>query len=287
MTEENQTLNEDQSAVPSPADNPDDLIATVDEPMPEAPPEEVQKTDKEEPGEVEGEKPEDKKEPQGEIEPEADDRLDKHPRFKELIQTKNDLKDQVKALQQQVFSNRAPAAQEDLGYKDISKMSAEDLRDWIDDDPLAYTANIAKQVRAEVTSEMNENVQKRSYEDKIIRTFDDYASKHKSFDTMWDSGELKSFIDKNPGHNAISAHMALTAEVKLNTAIEKAQKETEERITKQFKSKIGARTIPAGPASTGTAQGRLSPDVRDPKKFGGKDTVLAARLKERRRQAYG
>ncbi len=292
--ESNQTLNE-PAPDPSPVANPDDLIATVDEAIPVVPSEETQKTDEgakaEETKAAELEKSEaDEKAAKQAQEDET--RFDKHPRFQELIQSKNDLKGQLKALQSKVdegSKTKEPEKPEDLGYKDTSKMTADELRDWMDEDPVAYTANLTQQIRAEVTKDVNGKLTQQTHDDQVLKTFDDYVAKHETFDSMWDSGEIQSFMDKNQGHNAISAHMALTAEsnatnfeTKIKDAVEKAVKETEERVIKNFKAKKGAQVLSSGPTTTGTAHDKVAPELENPKKFGGINTVLAARLKARR-----
>jgi hypothetical protein len=290
--EQNQTLNEEVVA-PSPTTNPDDLIATVDESIPVSS-EETQKTDEEikveetKAAEVEKKEAEEKAATQAQ---EDESRFDKHPRFQELIHSKNDLKEEVKTLRTQV-SEGLKKEPKDPGYKDVSKMTATEMREWMEEDPIAYTANIAKQIRAEVTKDVEGQFSQRSHEDKMLKTFDDYAAKNETFDQMWDSGEIQRFIDKNPGHNAISAHMALMSdgnakgvEIQIKDATEKAIKETEERMIKNFKAKKGAQVLSSGPTTTGTVQGKIAPELKDPKKFGGINTVLAARLRERRQAA--
>lgn len=291
--EQNQTLNEEVVA-PSPTTNPDDLIATVDEPIPVSS-EETLKTDEEVKAEetkaAEAEKKEaDEKAATQAQEDEA--RFDKIPRFKELIESNTTSKEKIKSLQKQIDEGLKPEKPEDPGYKDVSKMTATEMREWMEEDPIAYTANIAKQIRAEVTKDVEGQFSQRSHEDKMLKTFDDYAAKNETFDQMWDSGEIQRFIDKNPGHNAISAHMALMSdgnakgvEIQIKDATEKAIKKTEERMIKNFKAKKGAQVLSSGPTTTGTVQGKIAPELKDPKKFGGINTVLAARLRERRQAA--
>jgi hypothetical protein len=263
MPEQDQTLNEDV-VVPSPTDNPDDLIATVDEPIP-ASSEETQKTDEEIKAEETTVAEAEKKEAEEKIAIQAQEdetRFDKIPRFKELIESNNASKEQIKSLQKQVDEGLKKES-DDPGYKDVSKMTAGEIRDWMDEDPVAYTANIAKQIRAEVTKDVEGRFSQQSQEDKILKTFDDYAAKNETFDQMWDTGEIQRFIDKNPGHNAISAHMALMSgsnakdvETQIKDAVEKATKETEERIIKNFKAKKGAQVLSSGPTTTGAGTQR-------------------------------
>lgn len=285
-----------EEVAPSPASNPDDLIATVDESIPVSS-EETQKTDEktEEETKVAETAEAEKKEAEATKQAQEDDaRFDKHPRFQELIQSKNSLKEQVQTLQSKVDEGLKPKETEDPDYKDVSKMTAEEMREWMEEDPVAYTANIAKQIRAEVMKEVDEKSSQRTHEDQVFKTLDDYAAKNKTFDPMWDSGEIQKFMNKNPGHNAMSAHMALTAEgaakdveTKIKEAVEKAQKETKEKVIKDFKAKRGAQVLSAGPTTTGTVQGKIAPELKDPKKFGGNNTVLAERLKQRRQAAVG
>ena len=284
-----------EEVAPSPASNPDDLIATVDEQIP-ASSEETQKTDEEIKAEETKAAETEKKEAETKVAQaqEDDARFDKHPRFQELIHSKNTLKEQVQALQSKVDEGLKPKETEDPGYKDVSKMTAEEIREWMEEDPVAYTANIAKQIRAEVMKEVDEKSSQRTHEDQVFKTLDDYAAKNKTFDPMWDSGEIQKFMNKNPGHNAMSAHMALTAEgaakdveIRIKEAVEKAQKETKEKVIKDFKAKRGAQVLSAGPTTTGTVQGKIAPELKDPKKFGGNNTVLAERLKQRRQAAVG
>lgn len=280
--------------VPSPvASHPDDLIATVDEPMPVASSEETQKTDEKTEEETKVAETEAKETAATKQAQEDDARFDKHPRFQELIQSKNSLKEQVQTLQSKVDEGLKAKETEDPDYKDVSKMTAEEIHEWTDNDPVAYTANIAKQIRAEVMKEVDEKSSQRTQEDKTLKTFDDYAAKNDTFDQMWDSGEISAFISKNPGHNAISAHMELTAEGKtkdvearIKDAVEKAVKEAEDKVIKNFKAKKGAQVLSSGPATTGTAHGKVAPELKEPKKFGGINTVLAERLRQRR-QAVG
>jgi len=289
MEETNEAITEE---VVSPAtSHPDDLIPTVDEPLPVTPSEEASKTDEKSEEEIKAAE-EAKVEEAAKKVQEDETRFDKHPRFQELIRDKNTLKEQLQSLQTKVEEVSRSKEPVDLGYKDISKMSAEEIREWMDEDPIAYSANLAKQIRAEVLKDVNETHSQRTREDRVLKTFDDYAAKNGTFDAMWQSGEIQAFMDKNPGHNAISAHMTMTAEAKagdieakIKEAVEKAQKETEAKVIKDFKAKKGAKVLSAGPTTTGTVHGKVAPELKEPKKFGGTNTVLAERLRQRRQAA--
>ena len=267
MPDQDQTITE--APDPSPVANPEELISTMDEPIVAAPLEEAQKTDEE----IKGKE---------EVKPvESDlDRFDKHPRFQELIQSQKMNKQEIADLKAQLSEQAAP---EDPKYKDIAGMEDDELQDWMVENPKEYQSNLAAQIREQVAQGIKEELTRDTEQERVYKTFDTYAADHKTFDSMWDSGELQDFISKNPGHNAISAHMAMTQENRINEAVEAARKETEATVIKNFQAKQGAKVLGSGPASTGTTQGQIAPELKDPKKYGGVNTVLAARLAERRR----
>ena len=162
-------------------------------------------------------------------------------------------------------------------------MEESEIQDWMDEKPKAYQENLIKQIRADVMQEVKAEMGQASQESQVMKTFDAYAGENKSFDPMWESGEIQAFMNKHPGHNAMSAHAAITLESRIKEAVEQARKETEEKVIKNFKAKKGAIVLGGGPASTGTAQDRIAPELKDPKKYGGNTTVLAERLAARRR----
>ena len=106
---------------------------------------------------------------------------------------------------------------------------------------------------------------------------------------MYNSGEIQRYIDAHPGHYPMSAHQALIAEkrdqahkAEIEEARQKAVKETEARMTANFKAKAGADTLGSGPATGGGPVDKEPAELKEPKKFGGLTQVLANRLKSRR-----
>lgn len=216
---------------------------------------------------------------------EGDDRFDKHPRFVEL-------NDRMKAAETRAANAEAKVTvlgdkvnesfegkkgEGDLPYKDVGKMSDEEVQEWQDDDPKGFYSNMLLQAKHEVGQEMKADMSSRTMEDAIAGTYEDYAKKNSDFDQMWDSGELKIFMDKNPGHNAISAHMALTAGKKQTEAIEDAVKAAEKRIMNNLKAKGKSSVLGAGPSSSARAASDSPPELKDTTKHGGLNAVLAQR----------
>ena len=165
-------------------------------------------------------------------------------------------------------------------YKDITLMSKEELIEWQEDDPHGYAANLYRQFVAEKAAE---DAQK-SKQATVQQTFKTYEDKNADFRQMWDSGKIQQFMNENPGHNAISAHMAMTETTRIQEAVAKATKEAEERITKNFLAKRNAQVISDGGVIKDTSD---QPDeLKNPQKYGGATSALTARLERMRAQAH-
>jgi hypothetical protein len=236
-------------------------------------------------------------------------RLDKHPRFQEMNERMKTAEGEATELRSENAALRDQASKFDgrlsriedgesgsdsssLPFTDITKMSKEELEKWQDDDPVGYANNIVAMSKHETKALLDTALESRSYEDSVYETYEAYATKHPDFDQMWDKGEITRFMDKNPGHNAISAHQVLTAEKKaaeaktdLDKVKETTAKETEARIMKDIKAKkIAGDSLSAGPASSALAEGsETNLDLKDTKKHGGLTTVLARRSEARSR----
>jgi hypothetical protein len=223
------------------------------------------------------------------------DRFDKHPRFQELIKGRNEDRRVIAELKAEMAELKAgrtrgkdggDGAEGDLPFKDISKMKTEELLDWQSEKPHEFYQNVLAQAKHELQSELSQGMERRSKEDAIVGTFEAFAQKNSDFDEMWDTGVLPEFMSKNPGHNAISAYYALTADARLKAATEKAVKDAEAAFIKNQRAKRVADVLPKGPS----APGGFTPGdeaLKDSKKFGGTTAVLAQRLAERRRSQAG
>lgn len=223
------------------------------------------------------------------------ERFDKHPRFQELIKEKNEFRDRLIAAEGKIeaFSKGAQVEPEEehLDFQDMSGMTDEELAELQSEKPREFLSNLAKQLRHELRKEFQSEFKTQTKEERVNETFQKYAKDNPDFEPMWKSGEIRRFMDENPGHNALSAHQVLTSQKKdgdiqkrIDVAVEKAKKETEDRILADIKAKGGARVLGAGPSSANRILSDEAPELKDPKKFGGVTAVLAARSKERMRQ---
>jgi len=329
MTAEGQTLNTDIPDASTgesspPGESSDGLVATVElaekaaATVADTDPEGAKKTEGAEDGtkvKAEAKKEEAKTKEEAKAEQEAKDkaeaeeaktkekadseRFDKHPRFKELTTANRELRERLAKADgriDELAKQITAKGTKEPDYKDITGMSAEELNEWRDDDPKAFYANLARQARAEVREELLDEMkeeratsQAKTLEEKQVETYEKYAEKNPDFDEMWDSGAIEKFMRANPGHNAISAHMSLTAEKRtgdtkkdIDAAVTKAIKETEEKILKNIKAKGAASVLGAGPSTAPGPSEALPDEMKNSKKYGGKTAVLVSRLKARR-----
>jgi hypothetical protein len=181
----------------------------------------------------------------------------------------------------------APAAgdagQPTLPFKDITKMSKEELIEWFEDDPIGYEANRFAQFHHENKILLSRDAEVSKKAQTVAETFDNYAKANPDFGDMLASGEIKKFMAENPGHNSISAHQVMTSEKRIQAAAEKAAKEAREQVLSDVRIKRNADTIgdSAGSARP-TAPGE---ELKDTKQQGGLVTAIAARLQKMRSAA--
>jgi len=268
-----------ESSQPVAPQETEDLIPTVDQAIPEP---ENAETDKssEETQKTEGQTDEDEEkgvEPKDEGE-EENMPFHEHPRFQELIREKNALKEQLAEIQTKTESKDKDA--EEPEYQDMGAMSNEELQDMFDDDPKGFLTNFAKQIRSELVGEIQQQQREQMQQDQqraTVTTYEKYAKENPDFDKMWDDGKLQKFMDENPGHNAISAHMLLTKDIREKDAMKKA----EEKLTKSLRAKRSAQVLSGGPSATGRPAGKIPAELQNTRKYGGLTSVLAQRAAQR------
>lgn len=219
-------------------------------------------------------------------------RFDKHPRFVELNrrmkaaeETNRQLLDRIDALSKP-STTQADTSPKDLPYKDISAMTEEDLLDWQSEDPKGYIDNINKMVEYRIEQSQQALLEKsqqasqmKDYETRVELTYDSYSKENPDFEDMWNSGDLQRFMDENPGHTAISAHQQLTQDQRVQEAVKEALKkaESDRRSTRKAGAVLGA-----GPGRSSSPAPGSDDELKQPSKYGGKTSVLAARLAKRR-----
>jgi len=222
------------------------------------------------------------------------ERYDKIPRFKEIIGERDKEREaRIRAeakLEALTTTPAVPAKAEadepatELPFKDITKMSPEEIREWMEEDPVGYEANRFAQFHYESKQLIQQEAIKKATIEGMDKTFSEYEKANPDFREMWDSGKIETYMKDHPGHNAISAHKELTESTRVkatvDAAVAKAIKETEARITKNFQAKRNAMVLTDGP---GVVPG-ITPDVslQNTKQFGGITRVLADKLSQMR-----
>lgn len=224
--------------------------------------------------------------------PDKSTRYDQDPAWQRIIKERDEeriarakLEGELKALRQPETKKEEPA--KTLPFKDTSKMTAEELREWLEDDPKSYFDNLRNQAKYEALEEFRTESNLRTTQEKekgaLQKSYEDFEAKHKDFRPMWDSGEIMKYMEANPGENPKSAYFALTHEKQIAEAVEKAKKEAEEEVTKRFKAKQKATVLSGGPS--GVHHTEDESELNNPKAHGGVTAVLAGRLAAMRRAA--
>lgn len=211
------------------------------------------------------------------------DRLDQHPRFKEVIREKNDLKQAVADLTAKVetLSTRGDTKEQPKGF-DVDGLDDTAIFEKLNNNPKEFLGDFAKKIEQDLLAKIGETSRAESAKNQVVSAYEQYAQKNPDFDEMWDSGQIQEFIAKNPAHNAISAHMALTNDKRIEEATAKAVKEAVEKTIKQLQAKRGAAVLSGGPASSVVTGGKVSADLANTKSVGGLTSALAARLERMR-----
>ena len=225
------------------------------------------------------------------------ERFDKHPRFQQLNNTIKDQADHIARLTEKIErlqpeEQKKPDKPTPAAMSILSK-SADEIRDAMDENPQEFLSDLLKSHTNDVLAqiEQRERVQQqqqrtKSFEESFSKTVDAYAERHDDFWDMWDSGELKQFMDANPGHSAISAHAILT-EDKRQEAFNKKLAEETAKIRKQAEAEAIKNTQLKRRATTMTAGTSAPPgsgpdeELLNPEKHGGMLAVFARRSKER------
>jgi hypothetical protein len=86
--------------------------------------------------------------------------------------------------------------------KRIMELESEELLDRFSDDPKGVLTGLANEIRADLRSEM----EREAAETKVANTYQRFKDQYPDFEGKWRSGEIKSYMDAHPGHNALSAY---------------------------------------------------------------------------------
>jgi len=237
-------------------------------------------------------------EPEVKEEPKVEDRFDQHPRFKELIEAKNSLKGENDTLKKQLqdLAARVDGITAPKGRDFEKDLSALEEKLEAGDLDLAAFAKEQRKILAEqgetdrqrLLAEINQQGQLQKSQEQFLT---DHPYINDVLQTKYD--DVQRLRQANPLHDDVSAAMAVkirdletaaqdfetAKEAAIKEAVEKAKKETEETVIKNFKAKQQARSLGSG--------SRPAPDddsLKDTSQQGGVRNVLAASLRRMRAQ---
>lgn len=214
------------------------------------------------------------------------ERYDKDPAWQRLIS-------KIDSLEAKLAEKPVTETKTDTNIIDIDTLTDEEIAEWQNDDPKGYVKNlrllITQQARETIKAEQKAD----DDEKRMARTFDTYADENKDnadgtgFMQMWNSGKIQAYIDQNPGHNAISAHLKLTETSKTQTIQQQIDAGIAEGVAKEkarlaAENKARVRTVGLNQGPAYTAKESSDDELKDTKKKGGKIAVMAERLKRMR-----
>lgn len=218
------------------------------------------------------------------------------PRFKQMQNIVTDLRDRlVKAetktemLEKQVGEKTTTkdddSEDQKMSYTDIMELSEDEISSQFDKNPKAFLANFGRQIYSEIMAEVQQTQQLRdreakqkTAEERIQDRYKKYEKDNPDFKEMWESGEIQTYMDDNPGETPISAHRALTEESRIKSAVDDAVKTAVKDTEKKVKTKKSAKVIGGGPADAAQrAQNQVPEELTNTKKFGGLAQVLTRR----------
>lgn len=201
----------------------------------------------------------------------------KDPRFKQFLDDSKALKSklaEIDEIKASLTSKKEEAPVQE--FKDILGLDDDEIRTWMEEDPKGFAANIHAQVKAEVKNDLKAEDAQLTQQQRIIKTFDDYKAKNSDFQGMWEDGTIPNFMKENPGHNAISAHMAITEQKRIEAAV----KDAESKMRANILAKKESRVLGGGPAHAGPTVDQALNNTRE---HGGRLSVMANRLAQLRR----
>lgn len=219
----------------------------------------------------------------------------KHPRFQELIGKNRTLEQQIKTMAQQLEALSSGGkggekkGQTAGGSDPVSEAQRQRaaIQEDMDEGKISFAEGTAR--LQEVSDRLNDYkvqaaLQAQAREVEASKIQENFLKENSDFIELRDSGKLQEIMDSNPLHDVFSAYFAHKAQqvgLEVQSAVDKAVKETEDRLRKEFQSKRNAASLGAGAAHVANTT-NVNPALSDTKKFGGKTTVLAEMLKNMR-----
>lgn len=187
-----------------------------------------------------------------------------------LMEQMEVLKQQNAVLMEQMKATKSDNEGLKEENKSILDLEHDDLVAMVTENPHGFVQSLTEEISKGILSKVESQKRNDERNSSIESTIDSYASEHKDFEAMWEDGSIGKYMDKNPGHNAISAHLMLTLAGKLAAA----EKKGAEEAAKNFTTKMGSQTLGSG---VNIPPNQRDAAIKDTKKFGGRARVAAMR----------
>ncbi len=237
-----------------------------------------------------------------------------HPRWQQMLQERDELKEQLedrdgsiedlgnrieqydRYLQAATAFQQPAQAQPDPGlerlpFDEVLSMSDTEIYDEFRNDPKGFLQNFGARTKAEAMQEFRQEAAYQAQESAVAQGLESFAEENPDFMDLVETGQIAMFIERNPIHNAISAYHSLKSSSSQDTdqsareAREQQIREDERKKTlASIQAKQGA-TVLDGSSATGPEAGAntaIDPELQDTAKHGGKRAVLTERLKRLR-----
>ena len=213
----------------------------------------------------------------------------KHPRFQEITKQNREMKQALAEMRQQMEALAKGKPGDQAQEVDLESQFAE-ISQKLEDGDLSLSQAMEQQRRLIEQSsqkQLESVMQKQQREAETARIKERFLSDNPDYTEVLESGELDPIMDSNPIHDEVSAYYAHKWEAEkqanekaVKTAVDKAVKETEARLRKEFAAKRNAASL--GDNAAHVPRSGPPPEIQDSSKFGGKVNVLANRLKAMR-----
>lgn len=227
-----------------------------------------------------------------------------HPRFKQLIEERKELKGAYEQLQNQFIQlqqslilpkqqsdkkaeQEAQSFLESLDNDTALEKFSENPKEFLSRLLSEHTSRVEEELKSKLTSEFDSRLESRTQHETVKQQLKEYGQSNEDFFPMWQRGELQNFLKQNPGMDVITAHKLIKAssvDDRIKSEVEKAVKAKEAEMLKNFKAKRDLTVIGAG-ASGAPSYSNNGNELKNTNALGGLYTAITNKLIANRKTA--
>lgn len=216
----------------------------------------------------------------------------KHPRFQEITKQNREMKQALQEMRDQMETLAKDKAGGEAEKPDLDTQFAE-INKQLEDGDISLSDAMNKQrqlIEASSQQRLESVMQQQKREADAEKVKGQFLADNPDYTEVLEGGELDPIMQANPVHDEVSAYYhhkweseKATKEKEVKEAVDKAVKETEARIRKEFAAKKNAASL--GDSAAHVPRSGPAPELQDTSKFGGKVNVLASRLRSLREKS--